>query len=138
MRDCPGLVRAAGLPVAGVRHFSELDCWKLCEEHKRAVYQVCRDPRVRADRKFHDQWRDAAASPSRNIAEGFGRRSHLEFARYLDIARASLFECQQHGQDAVDREYLNPADLLQLLHLAQRASGAIAALQRYLRGTGAG
>jgi four helix bundle protein len=124
--------------VAGVRHFSELDCWKLSEEHKRAVYRICRDPQVRADRKFHDQWRDAAASPSRNIAEGFGRRSRLEFARYLDIARASLFECQQHGQDAVDREYLSPADQLELMHLAQRASGAIAALQRYLRRTGNG
>ncbi len=42
-------------------------------------------------------------------------------------------ECQNHLQDAVDRGYLESPDFESLNSLAQRASGAVARLQRYLR-----
>ena len=41
---------------------------------------------------FKDQICRASVSVSNNIAEGFGRKSSIEFARYLDIARASSNE----------------------------------------------
>ncbi|NOT25799.1 MAG: four helix bundle protein [Acidobacteria bacterium] len=68
-----------------------------------------------------------------NIAEGLGRRSHADFARLLDVARGSLAECQNHLQDAVDRGYLSHKDFVSLHALADRACGAVAGLQRYLR-----
>ena len=119
--------------VAGARHFRELTCWQLAHELKLALYQLADTPEVQRDLRFRDQLRDAAASAPRNIAEGFGRRTHREFAHFLDIARGSLTECQNHLQDAVDPGHLQPADFTPLDTLAKRACGAVARLQRYLR-----
>jgi four helix bundle protein len=120
--------------VAGARHFRELVCWQLAQELKLALYQVIETPTIRKDVRFYEQVRDAAASAPRNIAEGFGRRTHAEFARYLDITRGSLAECQNHLQDCVDRGYLAEAEFKRLNTLAERTCGAVARLQRYLRG----
>ena len=120
--------------MAGATHFRELTCWQLSYELKLALYRLSDTAAVKRDRRFRDQLRDAAASAPRNIAEGFGRRTHREFAALLDIARGSLMECQNHLQDAVDRGYLSAADFESRNTLAKRACGAVARLQRYLRG----
>jgi four helix bundle protein len=120
--------------VAGARHFRELHCWQLSNELKLGIYRLSDRPEVKRDFRFHDQIRDAAASAPRNIAEGFGRRTHAEFARFLDIARGSLAECQNHLQDAVDRGYLDSAEFARLNGISERAVAATARLQRYLRG----
>ena len=119
--------------MAGARHFRELVCWQLAQELKVAVYRLAEQPPLKNDFRFSGQFRDAAASAPRNIAEGFGRRTHADFAHFLDVARASLGECQNHLQDAVDRGYLSPNDFTTLNALAERACGAVAGLQRYLR-----
>lgn len=119
--------------MAGARHFRELVCWQLARELKIALYRFVETPQVRRDFKFYNQVRDAAASAPRNIAEGFGRRTHADFAHFLDVARASLGECQSHLQDAVDRGYLTADDFKTMNTLAERACGAVAGLQRYLR-----
>ena len=119
--------------MAGARHFRDLDCWKLANELKLEIYRFVEATNAKKDLRFRDQVRDAAASAPRNIAERFGRRTHREFAHYLDIARGSLMECQNHLQDAVDRGYLAEDDFKKMNSLAQRACGATAALQRYLR-----
>src|SRR6186997_3268302 len=120
--------------MAGARHFTELDCWRLSRELKIALYEMAERPAVKKDIRFYDQVRDAAASAPRNIAEGFGRRTHPDFARYLDIARGSLAECQNHILDAADRGYLAEPERAALTTLANRASGAVAGLLRHLRG----
>jgi four helix bundle protein len=119
--------------MAGARHFRELVCWQLSRELKIAMYQFLERPQVKRDFRFCSQVRDAAASAPRNIAEGFGRRTHADFAHFLDVARASLGECQNHLQDAVDRSYLSPDEFNNLNTLAERACGAVAGLQRHLR-----
>lgn len=119
--------------MAGARHFRELVCWQLACELKLALYRFAETPQVQQDFRFSSQVRDAAASAPRNIAEGFGRRTHPDFARFLDVARASLGECQNHLVDAVDRGYLSPDDFQAMNALAERTCGAVAGLQRYLR-----
>jgi four helix bundle protein len=120
--------------MAGARHFRELTCWQLSNELKLGIYRLSEQPDVKRDFRFCDQIRDAAASAPRNIAEGFGRRSHADFARFLDVARGSLAECQNHLQDAVDRGYLDAAEFTRLNSISERAAAAVARLQRYLRG----
>jgi four helix bundle protein len=120
--------------MAGARHFRELICWQLSYKLKLGIYEFAEQPCVKSDVRFYEQIRDAAASAPRNIAEGFARRSHVDFARFLDIARASLAESQNHLQDAVDRHYLDQEEFKRLNSLSERASAAVARLQRYLRG----
>jgi four helix bundle protein len=120
--------------MAGAKHFRDLVCWQLANELKLGIYRMAEFPPIKSDFRFRDQLIDAAASAPRNIAEGFGRRTHREFAQFLNIARGSLMECQNHLQDAVDRRYLGTADCATLTSLAQRTCGAVARLQRYLRG----
>jgi four helix bundle protein len=122
--------------MAGVRRFEDLDCWKLANELKLAVYELLERPHIRTDREFCDDVRDAVKSAPANIAEGFGRRTDAEFARFLDIARGSLNECRNHIGDARDLKYIDEKERSALDVLASRALGAIAGLQRYLRGRG--
>jgi four helix bundle protein len=120
--------------MAGVRHFRELECWELARELKLKLYELINRPIVHQDLKFCDQLREAARSAPRNIAEGFGRRTHAEFARFLDVARGSLAECENHLQDALDLKYLSNTEHEDLVVLIKRTGGAVARLQRYLRG----
>jgi four helix bundle protein len=120
--------------MAGARHFRELDCWRLANELKLGIYRLADRPEVKRDLRFNEQIRDAAASAPRNIAEGFGRRTHADFAKFLDVARGSLAEAQNHLQDAVDRGYLDAPEFHRLNGLSGRAAAAVARLQRYLRG----
>ena len=119
--------------MAGAGHFRDLTCWQLAQELKLALYRLSDSQSVSKDARFRGQLRDAAASAPRNIAEGFGRRTHRDFAAFLDIARGSLMECQNHLQDAVDRGYMSVTEFIPLNSLAQRTCGAVARLQRYLR-----
>jgi four helix bundle protein len=123
--------------MAGVRRFEDLDCWKLANELKLAVYDLLERPHIRIDRSFCEDVRDAAKSAPANIAEGFGRRTDAEFARFLDIARGSLNESRNHIGDARDRHYIDEKERVVLDLLASRAVGAVAGLQRYLRSRGA-
>ena len=132
-RDGPASARATAM--AGAKHFRDLVCWQLANELKLGIYRIAESPPIKSDFKFRDQLIHAAASAPRNIAEGFGRRTHRDFAQFLDIARGSLMECQNHLQDAVDRGYLAESEREMLTSLAQRSCGAVARLQRYLRGT---
>ena len=119
--------------MAGARHFRELVCWQLARELKIALYEFAERPKVKNDFRSYSQVRDAAASAPRNIAEGFGRRTHADFAHFLDVARASLGECQNHLQDAVDRGYLSTDEFNSLNAVADRVCAAVAGLQRHLR-----
>ena len=123
--------QAVAMP--GVRRFEDFDCWKLANELKLEIYELTERPQVKIDRTFCDQIRRAVASAPANIAEGFGRRSDTEFARFLDIARGSLNECRSHIRDAKDRTHIDEQEQLDLDSLASRAVGAVAGLQRYLR-----
>ena len=121
--------------MAVATHFTELDCWQLANELKLALYAIVGRTAVRRDFKLVEQIRKAAASAPANIAEGFGRKTHKDFAHFLDFARGSLNESQNHIRDCRDRHYVTAEECRALIILAKRACGATAALQRYLRST---
>lgn len=60
------------------------------------------------------QLRRAAASVPANIAEGCGRKTSAEFARFLQIAMGSASEVEYHLLLARDLQYLGEADYLSL------------------------
>src|SRR5262249_17079848 len=116
----------------GVRRYRDLECWQLANELKNRVYAICRRDHVAKDIKFYDQVRDSARGGPRAIAEGFGRFRPKDFARYLEYARASLIETQNHIGDALDLAYTTQTEHDELVALADRAIGKTTNLHKYL------
>ena len=69
-----------------------LDVYRLSIEYVAAAFDVSKSLNG-LHRHARDQWLRAAQSIPLNIAEGNGKRSQKDRARFLDIARGSSFEC---------------------------------------------
>ena len=69
-----------------------LDVYRLSIEYVADAFDVCKSLSG-LHRHARDQWLRAAQSIPLNIAEGNGKRSLKDRARFFDIARGSSFEC---------------------------------------------
>ena len=118
--------------MAGVKHFSELAAWRHARDLRRTVYSLCTRPAVQTDFGFRNQIIDAARSPARNIAEGFGRFRPRDFSRFLKIASSSIYEVENHLDDGIDLGYWTREEATPAFVLCKRAGSAIGGLQRYL------
>lgn len=121
--------------MKGVWKFEDLIAWRLAFALKLLVDRLCDRPAIRADVKFHAQLRDSAASGPRNIAEGFGRHFHPEFARFARIAKASELEVLNHLMDAQSQGYITAAEFDQADHAVRRAVKVLNGLIAYLEST---
>jgi four helix bundle protein len=116
----------------GVRRFEDLLCWQLSRQLKIEVFALTNMSPANNDRDFcHDIRRSGRRAPA-NIAEGFGRETHREFAHFVCIAKASLHETANHIHDALDSRYLVKDEHDRLLALAERALAATAGLHAHL------
>jgi four helix bundle protein len=138
---CPSsfLEKPEGREIAAVvgmaRRFQDLECWQLGRELRTAVTELVKEPAIARDFDLRDQLTRAARSVCRNIAEGFGRGSHPEFARFLDIAIGSATEVQDHLTEAVDSGKIPSTTADPIDRVARRAVGAMSNLGAYLRST---
>ena len=112
--------------------FTDLVCWQLSDELRRLILEITAQSHVARDFKYCDQSKDAARSAASNIAEGFGRFRHREFANFLTIAIGSLSEVWDLLIDGHERGYVNNAQLEQGKRLIVRAKSACVALKAYL------
>ena len=87
------------------------------------------------DYKLQSQVREAARSGPRNIAEGFARYRHREFARFVRIAKASEVELLNHFEEAFNCDYLTNGERCDLDRAAKKAIKAANGLIRYLEST---
>ena len=97
------------------------------------VYDIVK--RFPSDERYAlgDQLRRAVVSIPSNIAEGFGRESHADFAHFLAQARGSLFEVDTQLEIAVRRNFITINDVP--IDLMNTISKLIGALSRHLRAT---
>ena len=114
------------------KRFEDLRAWQAARAFKLEIYELLDGGSLRAHAKLEGQLRDAAAGPPSHISEGFGRFDPVDFARFVKIARASLFECRNHLQDAVDRGVLAETTRERLVQLATEALMEIGGLLDYL------
>lgn len=70
----------------------KLDVYRLAVEYVADSFSIAKEL-VGLHRHARDQWLRAAQSILLNIAEGNGKRSAKDRARYFDIARGSALEC---------------------------------------------
>jgi four helix bundle protein len=96
-----------------VFRFEKLDVWQKAVELADDVYRLTRAFPNEERFGLTSQMRRAAVSISSNIAEGTGRTSDAEFARFVEIAYGSLMEVVSqaliaHRQAFVDQPELKP------------------------------
>jgi four helix bundle protein len=76
--------------------FRDLRVWQKAHEFVLAAYRYTESFPEREKYGLTHQLRRAAISIPANIAEGFGKRSAAEKARFLNIAEGSVEECRYY------------------------------------------
>lgn len=79
-----------------------------------------------------NQIRRASVSVSSNIAEGSGRNSDPDFARFLEIAYGSLMEVVSQLFLALDEGYVSQEDLSEIMDLAHLVASRLSTLSKSL------
>ncbi|HVK37549.1 MAG TPA: four helix bundle protein [Candidatus Kapabacteria bacterium] len=97
--------------VMRIARFEDIVAWQYARVLVKDVYCETAKGPGRRDFTFRNQICSAALSVMNNIAEGFSRESRVEFARFLDIARASAREVQSLLYTATDLGYVDDAAL---------------------------
>jgi len=98
--------------MAGFRDFRELVAWQRAHELKLLADALLAKPDVVRRYKFCDQLSDAARSGPRNIAEGFARFRHKEFAQFVRVAKGSEAEVLNHFIDARDLRLMTDEEFI--------------------------
>ena len=115
-----------------MKGFKELKVWQKAHAMTIAVYDMTRAFPREELYGLTSQLRRSAASIGANIAEGCGRRSDGEVARFLQIARGSASEIEYHILLARDLHYLREEQFRELSHQADELQRMLTALiQRF-------
>ena len=116
-----------------VRNFTKLHVWQKAHALTLDIYRTTelfpREERYELTRQI----RRSASSVPTNIAEGSGRRSHVDFARFLDIALGSTSETTYHLILARDLGILDETDYDHLADRARELRMMLTSLARTLR-----
>ena len=136
MMGLPAGARIAPVnPMNGVWKFEDLVAWQLADRLRQLVNTYCTKDAVKRDYKFHSQLADAASSAPKNIAEGFGRKTHREFARFRYIARGSEQEVLDCFIEAHQKRYLSDTEFDRGDHAVRKALKVLNGLIAYLEST---
>lgn len=78
--------------MAKISKLEDINVYKESLLLTREVFKLCKVPRIRGEYSLCDQIKRASISVPANIAEGFGRNSKANFARFLSISLGSANE----------------------------------------------
>ena len=113
--------------------FEEIQAWQKARDITLRIYRVTENGKFAGDFGLRDQIRRAAVSVMANIAEGHGRRSNIEFANFLNLARGSAHEVQSHLHIAFGLGYIGNDDFEELYRSMSDVSRMTLSLAKYLR-----
>ena len=114
------------------RRFEDIEAWQDARVLTKDIYLATQDWK---DYGLRDQIRRSAVSIMANIAEGFGRASDPDFARFLGIAQASALETASHLYVAKDLGYMDDERFGPMLERVTTINRRIGALARHLKQT---
>jgi four helix bundle protein len=112
------------LPRPAARSFRDLTVWRKAHQLVLGIYRLTESFPDREKFGLSHQMRRAAVSVPANIAEGFGKRSQPEKARFLNIAEGSLEECRYYLILAQDLGYGPTESLMATLEETSRLLSA--------------
>jgi four helix bundle protein len=109
--------------------FEKLEVWQLAIDYSGDVYATTRT--FPSDERFGltNQVRRASVSISSNIAEGSGRSSRKDFARFVEIAFGSLLETVSQFTIAKRQGFIEQPDFDRLYAAAERLSRMLSGLK---------
>lgn len=119
--------------MAKIERFEDLHSWQKARRLANAIYDLTQRSKFARDFRLRDQIQGAAGSVMHNIAEGFDAGTNPEFIRFLKYARRSASEVQSQLYLALDRKYIEQADLESTYSSATDAKRLINGMIGYLR-----
>jgi len=120
--------------MSKVTQFEDLRIWQEARDLVKLIYQsINSDPIASKDWGFRNQIQTAVVSIMNNIAEGFERGTDKDFARFLDIAKASCGEVRSMLYLAEDLRYIDSNMSKDLRGKSVSISKGISALSKHLR-----
>jgi four helix bundle protein len=114
---------------AGFRH-ERLDVWQKAIEWAQGIYVVSAGFPEAERFGLQAQMRRAAVSVASNIAEGAGRYTAADFARFVEIAYGSLMETVCQATIAHNLGYMNAHDHDRLRTQAETIARMLSSLRR--------
>jgi four helix bundle protein len=117
-----------------IRTYRDLVAWQLGMDMAEAVYHATEAFPAREKFGLTSQMRRACVSVPSNVAEGYGRGRKAEFRRFLEMARASLFEVQTQAELARRLGWLKGVGLTQLRDLTRRLDAVMSGLLASVEG----
>jgi four helix bundle protein len=119
---------------AEIKSYQDLAAWQAAYALALSVYKAT--SHFPADERYGltSQLRRASVSVSSNIAEGYGRGRRTEYARYLRVARGSLFEVENQAMLSRDLGYLQAELYEELKLLIDGAARPLSGLIRSIEG----
>ena len=112
-----------------IRKFEELRAWQKARELQKRIQRIDFGHNF----ALKDQIQRAVLSITLNIAEGFGRRSDLEFSQFLNQAHGSVAEVQSALYAARDGHYITEEEFKQMYRESDDIGKTTYSLCRYLR-----
>lgn len=112
--------------------YTRLEVWTKAHELTLRVYSTTKSFPESERYGLTSQLRRATVSVAANIVEGSGRSSHLDFARFIDVACGSANEVEYHLLLARDLDYLAPENHAELTDRVQRVRQMLTRLRQSL------
>ncbi|GIV04202.1 MAG: four helix bundle protein [Fimbriimonadales bacterium] len=119
--------------MSKVQRFEDIQAWQEARSLAKRVYAASGQGRWEVDDALKDQIRRAAISIMSNIAERFERRTDMEFARFLSMAKASASEVKAQLYLALDRGYIDQKHFDDLCERCDKVARYLGSFIRYLR-----
>jgi len=117
-----------------MRNYEDLEVWQRAHALTITVYRITESfPRSEMF-GLTSQIRRASNSIGANLAEGCGRWSDTELARYVQIAMGSAAESQNHLRLARDLGFLSRSEYAAVLHDVTSVRQMLTAFRQKLRG----
>jgi|LakMenEpi03Aug12_release.lakeMendotaPanAssembly.Ray.scaffolds.fasta_scaffold339829_2 four helix bundle protein len=115
-----------------VYSFEKLEAWVLAKDLTKQVYLLTKKFPNEEIYGLTSQIRRASISICSNIAEGSGRTSKIDFARFIQIAYGSMMELLNQLIIAEELEYIQKDELLKMREQIDKISLILTALRKSL------
>lgn len=112
-----------------IERFEDIIAWQKAKQLTVTIYMLFKESK---DYGFTDQIQRASVSIMNNIAEGFERKSNIEFKQFLYIAKGSCGEVRSMLILANELKKLSEHESLKLIELSEEISKILSGLIKTL------